>query len=72
MEKQKYIRTQNDEIIIFPCVIEHSKFRYLNPISAGFCFINENNVECLGMSFSLNLMSNPEEDSMRATFQIFG
>jgi hypothetical protein len=72
MEKQKYIRTKDGEIIIFPSTIEHSRFKYLNPVTAGFCFINENKVECLGMSFSLNLISNPEEDSKHATCQIFG
>jgi hypothetical protein len=72
MEKQKYIRTIDGEIIIFPCTIEHSKFRFLNPISAGFCYIGKKNVECKGFSFSLELISNPEEDSLQATKQLFG
>lgn len=73
--KQKYVRLKDySEIIIFPMVIEHSKFKYLEPISAGFCYVDGRNerVSCFGDSFSLNLKSNEEEDSRQATLQLFG
>lgn len=75
MEKQKYIKLpQYNEIIIFPCVMAHSYLKHLNPISAGFCYINTENkvVECFGESISLNLKSDKEEDTKRATMQVFG
>ena len=72
MNKQnKYIRTDKDEIVIFPMDIEHSTFKSLNPISAGFCVIEDDCVTCLGDSFSLNLGSK-EDDSQLATLQVFG
>ena len=52
--QQKYIRTEGDEIVIFPMAIEHSTFKSLNPISAGFCVVEEDCVTCLGESFSLH------------------
>jgi len=70
--QQKYIRTENDEIIIFPMSIEHSRFINFKPISAGFCVVEESHVSCLGESFSLNLKSNEKEDSEIATLQLFG
>ena len=70
--KQKYVRlSQYNEIIIFPEVIEHSTFKHLSPISAGFCYIQDRGVVCYGESISLNLESK-EDDSERATFQVFG
>ena len=70
--KQKYVRLGRfDEIIIFPLTIEHSTFKGLEPISAGFCYVNENNVNCFGRSFSLDLDS-LEDDSKFATKQLFG
>lgn len=70
--KQKYVRLERyDEIIIFPCLIEHSEFKNLNPISAGFCYIGDNEVNCFGESYSLKLKSH-EDDSNLATKQIFG
>ena len=70
--KQKYVRlNQYNEIIIFPEVINHSTFKYLNPISAGFCHIQDRKVVCFGDSVSLNLKSK-EDDSEKATFQLFG
>ena len=70
--KQKYIRLkQYNEIIIFPEVINHSEFEDMNPISAGFCYIRNNKVECLGESIGLDLKSK-EDDSFHATKQLFG
>jgi len=71
--KLKYVRIkQYGDIIIFPCVIEHSTFKDLDPISAGFCYVDANKVTCFGESFSLKLESNPKEDSQKATWQLFG
>ena len=72
MEKQKYIKTKQGEIIIFPCELEHSDFKYFCPVSAGFCYIRENIVDCFGESISLNLKSDMKEDSIQATKQIHG
>lgn len=69
--KLKYVRLGRlDEIIIFPEVIEHSSFKGLNPISAGFCYINEDRVKCFGESVSLGLKS-MDDDSVIATKQLF-
>lgn len=71
--KQKYVRLKKyDEIIIFPEIIEHSQFRNFEPISAGFCYIEQDKVSCFGESYSLKLKSNPEEDTKLATKQIYG
>lgn len=70
--KMKYVRLkQYDEIIIFPCIIDHSEFEFMNPISAGFCYIGNNKVECFGESFSLKLKSDLD-DTKIATKQAFG
>ena len=70
--KQKYVRLgKYDEIIIFPGTLQHSDFRYLEPISAGFCYVDVDRVRCFGESISLGLESLPE-DSDIATEQIFG
>jgi hypothetical protein len=70
--KQKYVRLRLfNEIIIFPTSIEHSDFKKFEPISAGFCYIGDNKVNCFGESYSLKLKSDPE-DSKIATKQIFG
>jgi len=71
--KQKYVRLKEyNEIIIFPQIIQHKEFKHMNPISAGFCYVNNGKVECFGESISLGLKSIPEEDIRLATRQIFG
>lgn len=73
-EKQKYVRLKEfNEVIIFPCVLEHSAFKHWYPVSAGFCYINteKGTVECFDRSVSLNLESDPQ-DSFYATKQMFG
>lgn len=69
----KYIKTRNDEVIIFPATIDHSDMRSFNPVSAGFCSVKHDTkkVSCFGSSYSLNISSNPEEDSFLATRQVF-
>lgn len=69
--QQKYIRTQENEIVFFPMGIEHSNFIAFKPISAGFCVIEDNMVTCLGESFSLSINSKAD-DSEIATLQVFG
>jgi len=72
--KQKYVRLKEfNSFIFFPETIDHSTFKHLNPISAGFCYLSGNGevVECFGRSVSLNLSSNPD-DTKWATRQVYG
>lgn len=70
--KQKYVRLKEyNQIIIFHTIIEHSTFINLNPISAGFCYVNSNSVQCFGESISLGIRS-MKDDTYLATKQIFG
>ena len=70
--KQKYVRLkQYDTIIIFPEVLNHSDFKHMNPISAGFCYVGKDRIDCFGESYSLRMKSDPE-DTKLATKQIFG
>ena len=72
--KQKYIRTRKySAIIIFPDFIAHSQFKEFDPVSAGFCYVDEVRgiVKCFGESISLGLKSDPK-DSIAATSQLFG
>jgi len=72
MSKQKYVRLKEyNEIVIFPCIIEHSQFSSFNPITAGFCYVNNDKVRCFGYSVSLQLESDEEKDSALATKQLF-
>lgn len=70
--KQKYVRLkQYDTIIIFPEVLNHSDFKHMNPVSAGFCYVEQEKIQCFGESYSLRMKSDPE-DTKIATKQIFG
>jgi hypothetical protein len=72
MEKMKYVKVEDyKSIIIFPTIINHSEFKYLKPISAGFCYISPTKVECFGESIGLGLKSQ-EEDTFEATKQYCG
>jgi hypothetical protein len=59
--KQKYIRTEDNDIILFSSFVKHDSFKKLNPISAGFVDFNikDGNVVLLqyGESDSLNIKS---------------
>lgn len=70
----KYVRTIDNEIIVFPDSIMHSDFKYTKPVSAGFIqfFILNDNVKCrcYGESISLGLISNQQEDTKLAQYQI--
>ena len=71
-EELKYVKTKNEEIIIFPMVIQHDTFKHLEPISAGFCRIRNRKVDCYGESYSLGLKAIIREDSLQATKFVFG
>jgi len=76
MNNTKYIRTEGGDIIIFSEVIKNSQCRNWNPVSAGFIMFYTDketgnpNCKCYGESISLGLKSNPEEDTIRARFQL--
>ena len=72
VEELKYVKTTNEEIIIFPLVMQHNTFKHLNLASAGFCKISEGKVDCYGHSFSLGLKAFVKEDSLQATQFVFG
>ncbi len=74
MTKAKYIKTKNDEIIVFSELQKHSDFRMFEPISAGFILFRTKedfkiDCECYGESISLNLKCH-YEDSFLAKRQI--
>ena len=70
----KYIKTKDKKIIVFSGLNNHSDFRVFNPVSAGFInFYDEGGktkVSCYGESISLEMKSDPEEDTMLANFQL--
>lgn len=75
IQKVKYIRTSNSQIIIFPEYLQHDEFINFKPVTAGFISIRTNRFgdllcDCYGESISLDLKSNPEKDSMLAYQQI--
>jgi hypothetical protein len=78
LQKAKYIRTIDNEIIVFTELIKHDEFRSFRPISAGFIYFEkdtskpfEMNAVCYGESISLRLKSDPT-DSALANKQILG
>jgi hypothetical protein len=75
MAEAKYIRTKNDEIIMFSALQLHSKFKAFEPVSAGFIHFGmlssgEFGCSCYGESISLELRSK-KEDTELATRQLF-
>jgi len=74
MKKMKYVRLGDgyNDIVIFPTSTTHDTFANIRhkPISAGFCYISSDKIECFGYSESLQLDSH-EDDSMYATKQYF-
>jgi hypothetical protein len=70
----KFIRLKNNAVVIFSRDIQHSTFKSLNPVSAGFCMVDSEHkkVLCTGESVSLELKSDEQEDSEIATLQVFG
>ena len=77
MPQVKYIRTKDNQIVVFSCLINHSRFRALEPISAGFIRINTDKdgqvyCRCYGESITLDLKANEVEDTELARTQILG
>lgn len=75
--KAKYIKTENDVIIVFSELLQHSEFKKFNPKSAGFISIgasgrHQPEVTCYGESISLVLKSDEETDTRLARKQILG
>ncbi len=75
MSKAKYIKTKNNDIIVFGEQMAHSDFKHKNPISAGFISFVTNEdgdptCKCYGRSISLGLPSDEEEDTFLAQSQL--
>lgn len=73
--KVKYILTKERQIVVFSEFFQHSKFKHLEPISAGFISfgVNKNGnptCACYGESVSLDLSSDPERDTRLAKLQL--
>mgnify|MGYP001582994527 CR=1 FL=1 len=78
--KVKYIKTKDNQLIVFPEYYQHSDFAHFEPISAGFVSIGvnvnggsgygETTISCYGESISLGLKSDKEIDSELANRQI--
>ena len=65
----KYIRTKDNQIIVFSEAMKHSEFKSFNPISAGFVAFytgakGDPDVVCSGQSFSLNLKPLPDDTDL--------
>jgi len=71
----KYVVTKDGEMIIFSSLLNHSQFKGLNPISAGFISFGTNGkgaitVQCYGESVSLDIKSRRETDELIAMKQM--
>jgi len=75
MSRAKYVRLQNDDIIIFSQGKNHSDFEYMNPKTAGFIQIyaedDQPRCACFGKSDSLGLESDEKRDTKYANSQLF-
>lgn len=76
MVQVKYIRTKDNEIIVFSVLQEHNQFKHFEPISAGFISIvigEDSNPDCIcyGECISLGLKSIPI-DTRLAKRQLLG
>jgi hypothetical protein len=76
MSNVKYIKTSDNQIIVFSECLQHSIFKNLSPVSAGFIAFNVNtegdiDCKCYGESISLKLKSD-ENDTLLARKQILG
>ena len=73
--KVKYIITKDNEIVVFGELMQHSDFRHLDPIRAGFISFGVNgqgnpSCSCYGRSVSLQMDSDPEKDTAIAKRQL--
>lgn len=81
MATVKYIKTSNNEIIVFSELLKHSEFKRFGPVSAGFISIGvtvaggngyaQTSCDCYGESVSLGLKAD-EDDARLARKQILG
>jgi hypothetical protein len=75
MKQLKYVKIEGDfgqyHIVMFDGSLSHDTFAPMNPISAGFCIVHSDWIECSGYSASLKLDSD-ERDSFIATQNVFG
>jgi hypothetical protein len=77
MARVKYIKTKNNEIIVFSELQQHKEFRHFEPVSAGFISFGigkdrNPDCSCYGESVSLDLKSDEEVDTRLAKRQILG
>ena len=78
MSKIKYVKTKDNQIIVFGEYYTHDDFRKFEPISAGFIFFDVNpndgelNCKYYGNSVSLGLKADEEVDAALAKKQILG
>jgi hypothetical protein len=73
--KVKYIITKDNEIVVFGELMQHSDFRHLGPIRAGFISFGVNKhgnptCSCYGRSVSLQMDSDSEKDTAIAKRQL--
>ena len=70
----KYVVTNNGEMIIFSPLLNHSQFKGLEPVSAGFISFGTKDgditVQCYGESVSLDIKSRRETDELIAMKQM--
>jgi hypothetical protein len=77
MSKTKYIRTKDDQIIVFGELYSHDQFKSFEPVSAGFIYFNHDSdglpdCHCYGESVSLKLKADEKIDTELARKQILG
>ena len=74
MRHSKYIKTWDNQIIVFPASMKHSDFKKYRPVSAGFIDIYPEDgkmvCNCHGRSTTLGLDSD-ERDSLLSRIQYF-
>lgn len=73
--KVKYIITKDNYIIVFGELFNHSDFRHMDPIRAGFISFGVNKegnptCSCYGESISLGMVSDPTLDTQIAKRQL--
>lgn len=69
MFEPKYIKTEDNQIVIFPAKYKHSEFAHMNPVSVGFIAIGaqgrlQPSISCYGKSVSLGLESDPKDTEL--------
>jgi len=73
--KVKYIITKDNYIVVFGELFNHSDFRHMDPIRAGFISFGVNKegnptCSCYGESISLGMVSDPDLDTQIAKRQL--